>query len=72
MRKSKVVVLTMVSKDTCPSEFAKFWDGDLFYINSKSGGIENTLNLCRLLKFKYIKSVDMLAGDFCLMPNLVK
>ena len=69
MKASKIVVLTKVEKS---STFAFAWDGDLFFKNSKTGGIVDTLNLTKLLKFKFCSQTMNLAGDFCLMPYLVK
>lgn len=67
---AKSVVLSKVENN---SQFAGAWSGNVFYTSSNpKHGVLDELSLCKILKFKYTKSLQQLVGDFCLMPYLVK
>ena len=52
-------------------EYARFWQGDVFYDNGEA--IFDSLKLANLFNFKYIKTAKtMLVGDFCLVKQLTK
>ena len=65
----KILVLTKVEKDIY---FSFAWSGEVFFKSNNSKGIIDPLELCRILKLKYLYQANMFVGDFCVINKYVE